>query len=284
MPRYFGCHVSVAGGLEKGLERAGRLEINTIQCHPSPPQRWNSKPFPAGVEDAFNRIRKTSGVEKVFFHAIYLINLATPDSQKFHLAKMSLLHYLDLCDRIRGDGVIFHVGSSRDQADESDGLKRAAEGINWILEKSEHSSPLLLEVSAGSGAVIGDRMEELKSVYEMVEAKDRVGFALDTQHMWASGYEIASGLVDEVASVFGLDKVHAIHLNDSMTQHASRKDRHENIGKGTIGEKRLLEFLHEPRLKSIPFILETPAMKTPDEMESEVALLRQWVNKTGSSG
>lgn len=276
MPHFFGCHVSVAGGLEKGLEHAKRLGVNTIQCHPSPPQRWNSKPFPAGVQDRFNEMRSASGVKKVFFHAVYLINLASPDSRKFHLAKLSLLHYLDLCDRISGDGVIFHVGSSKDQTDENEGYKRAAYGINWIHEHSESKSLLLLEVAAGSGAIIGDRMEELMAIYEMVRAKERVAFALDTQHMWASGYDISSGLLREVDSVLGLEMVHAIHLNDSMTPCASKKDRHANLGTGTIGEKRLRELLTDKRAANIPFILETPAMKTPEEMEAEVAILKEW--------
>ncbi len=276
MPRFFGCHVSVAGGLEKGLEHAKRLGVNTIQCHPSPPQRWNSKPFAPGIEDRFNELRHASGVKKVFFHAVYLINLATPDSRKFHLAKLSLLHYLNLCDRIKGDGVVFHVGSSKDCDDEKEGFKRAAEGINWIHEHSESESLLLLEVAAGSGAIIGDRMEELLSIYEMVKARDRVAFALDTQHMWASGYDISGRLLGEVDSVLGIGMVRAIHLNDSMTPRAGRKDRHANLGKGTIGEKRLRELLSDERAADIPFILETPAMKSPAEMETEAALLKKW--------
>jgi len=276
MPRFYGCHVSVAGGLEKGLEHAKRLGVNTIQCHPSPPQLWNSKPFPPGVEDRFNELRPQSGVKKVFFHGVYLINLATTDPQKFHLAKLSLLHYLDLCDRINGDGVIFHVGSSRDHKDENEGYRRAAHGINWIIENSRSQSLLLLEVAAGSGAIIGDRMEELLAIYEMVESKERVAFALDTQHMWASGYDVSSNLLGEVESVLGLSMIHAIHLNDSLTPHASRKDRHANLGTGTIGEKRLRELLTDKRAADIPFILETPAMKTPEEMDLEVATLKKW--------
>lgn len=276
MPEFFGCHVSVAGGLHKGLEAARHLGINTLQCHPSPPQRWNSKPFAEGVETKFMESRKDSGVKKVFFHAIYLVNLATPDAQKFHLAKLSLLHYLELAGRVNADGVIFHVGSSKDHADEADGLKRAAEGINWIHENINSRVPLLLEVAAGSGAIIGDRMEELKAIYEMVDENKRLGFALDTQHLWASGYDLSVEFIEEVDRIFGLKHVHAIHLNDSMTERGSRKDRHENLGDGTIGEQRLKSFFNDRRLSHIPFILETPAMKDPDSTVAEVQTLKKW--------
>lgn len=274
--RYFGCHVSSSGGIANAVAAGSRLGVNTIQLHPSPPQRWNSKPYAANFEADFVAGRKGSCVQKVFFHAIYLINLATPNAQHFHLSKMSLQHYLDLSARIGGDGVIVHVGSLKDEPDESVGYKRAAEGINWIMKETSGESRLLLEVAAGSGMVIGDRMEDLAQIYEQVECKERVGFALDTQHMWASGYDLDSNLeavITDVEKNFGLDKVWAIHLNDSKTEKGSRKDRHENIGDGLIGEKVIKAVFTHKKLASIPFILETPHMKSEETAALEVRKL-----------
>jgi deoxyribonuclease-4 len=276
MKRYFGAHVSCAGGLVNAAKAAIELGINTIQIHPSPPQRWNSQPFAVGVEDEFNAIRESSCLEKVFFHAIYLINMATPDPQKFHFAKTSLLNYLDLSARIGGSGVIFHVGSMKDQPDEAEGYDRVVSGLNWVLERAPAKSRLIMEVAAGSGSIIGDRVEELELIYSQLERKELAGFGLDTQHMWASGYDLATdleGVIKNVDQSLGLDKVWSIHLNDSKTELASKKDRHENIGDGLIGEAALRRVFTHPKLQSIPFILETPALATIDGARSEIQKL-----------
>lgn len=278
--RYVGCHVSTAGGLVNAVRQGAKFSLNTIQLHPSPPQRWNAAPYPAGYEDAFVAERRGSCVEKVFFHAIYLINLANPDPKQAALSQRSLVHYLDLLARVEGDGVIVHVGSLKDEPDETAGFLRAAEAINSILDRVPAQARLLLEVAAGSGAVIGDRMEELAVIYEAIKKKDQVGFALDSQHLWASGYDLRenlSGVLEEVGRVFGFDKVGAIHLNDSKTACASRKDRHENLGDGCLGMACLTAFLNAPQLAHIPFILETPNLKDDAGIGIEVDKLRGMV-------
>lgn len=277
MDRYFGCHVSASGGLSAALSRGEELGVNTIQIHPSPPQRWNRKPFADGVERELLAKRESSVVKKIFFHGIYLINLANPNPEQADLSRHSLLHDLELSSRIKGDGVIFHVGSLKDEPDETVGFSRAAESVNWVLERAPTDAMLLLEVAAGSGAVIGDRFEELATIYEMVERKEQCGFALDTQHMWASGYNLRDELdqiVSTIDSLVGIDKVKAIHLNDSKSALGSRVDRHENLGEGTIGNETLHRVIHHPKLRTIPFILETPGLKDMEGAKSEVEKLR----------
>jgi deoxyribonuclease-4 len=277
MKRYFGAHVSAAGGLKNAVAAAVELDINTIQVHPSPPQRWNTTPFPEGIENAFLEAKNGTCLEKVFFHAIYLINMATPDNQKFHFAKTSLLNDLDLSARIGGSGVIFHVGSMKDQEDEAVGYDRVVSGLNYIMEKAPDNARLILEVSAGAGSVIGDKVEELRMIYDQLERKENVGFGLDTQHMWASGYDFVNHLEDIINNVddtLGLDKVWSIHLNDSKTALESRKDRHENIGDGLIGESALKKVFNHKKLAHIPFILETPALGSIDGARSEIEKLR----------
>lgn len=275
-PHFFGCHVSASGGYEKALEHAETLGINTVQIHACPPQRWNRTPFVPGVETKFLERRPTSGVEKFFFHAIYLINLATPNPEFLQLSKQSLVHSLQLNERMNGNGVIVHVGSLKD-TDEETGFVQIRAAISEILEKSNVSVPLLLEVAAGSGRVIGSKIEDLARIVSEIKEPSRIGFALDTQHLWASGYNLAEELdiiVNKVDSVLGLSRVHAIHLNDSKTALGSQKDRHENLGEGLIGRAALRNILQHPKLKEIPFILETPAMKDMDAAKGEVENLR----------
>ncbi|MCA9382725.1 deoxyribonuclease IV, partial [Candidatus Dojkabacteria bacterium] len=205
--RFIGAHVSSAGGLENALINAAALDINTIQIHPSPPQRWNAKPFDDGKENKFMAHFPTSVVKKVFFHGIYLINLANPDKQKFHLSKLSLVNYLDLCSRMQAQGVIFHTGSFKD-IEEKERYERVIYGVNWVLEHAENTAPLLLEVAAGAGKVIGSQIEDLARIYEGVNDKKRIAFALDTQHMWASGYDWQNKLdeiVEQLDNVLGLE-------------------------------------------------------------------------------
>jgi len=279
--RYLGCHVSAAGGLSNAIKNAETLGVNSIQIHPSPPQRWVSKDYPAEVADTFNSAREKSKVKKVFFHGIYLINLANPDKQKFHLSKISLVYYLNLMEQIKGDGVIFHVGSFKDTT-EKEGFERIIYGMNWILENAENNAKLILEVAAGAGKIVGAKVEDLARIYEGVKDKDRVFFGLDTQHMWASGYDFVNdldGIVENVDSVLGLDKVSIIHLNDSKMELGSRRDRHENLGEGLIGEKGMKSIINHDKLKDIPMILETPNLKSMETSSIDVQKLHKWAKE-----
>lgn len=277
MLRPFGAHVSSAGGIENALIAGKTLQIDSIQIHPSPPQKWNTAAYKKGFEDKFNDLRPDSGVKHVFFHAIYLINLATPDEQRFHLAKTSLLNYLELLSRVKGQGVVVHVGSMKDQPDDQVGYDRVASAIDWIFERSPKDARLILEVAAGSGKIVGSKIEELRAIYDRVKDKERLGFGLDTQHMWASGYDVKNSLEDivsQVTKVFSLEKVWSIHLNDSLTEFGSKKDRHANIGEGLIGAEALKNFLLHKSFYDIPCILETPALGTPEGAMEQVAKIR----------
>jgi len=279
MKRKFGCHVSCAGGFENAIKNATELGVNSIQLHPSPPQRWNVKPYATSYEADFNRMREQSEVEHVFFHAIYLINLASADGRKLDLAKKSLSYYLELSSRIKGDGVVVHVGSLKDFEDNPEqGFAQAVEAIDWVLDNSPEDSRLILEVAAGSGKIIGSRLEELSKIRNEVKSKDRIGYGLDTQHMWASGYDFQNNLdqiIKDIDQQFGFENVWIVHLNDSKTALASKKDRHENIGFGEIGRDALCSVLNHQKLMQIPFILETPALKSMDTAKQEVDQVKE---------
>lgn len=289
--RYLGCFVSSAGGLFKILDRGEELQVNTVMTHPYPPQRWNATPFKDDIVNLFNERKKTSDIEKVFFHAIYLINLANPDKQKFHLSKLSIQNHLDLAVRIKGNGVIFHTGSYK-EITEDQGYEQVVKGINWIFEnlpsldelntrKDQFRNILMLECSAGSGNVIGDRFEELARIYEGIDSKFRhfVGFCLDTQHMFASGYDIknnSNDVIKEAIRILGKENIGAVHFNDSKTEFNSKRDRHEDLGLGLIGEDGLKSFLNNKLIVDIPFIMETPSLGTIEGAISEISKLQNW--------
>ena len=276
--RWFGAHVSSAGGFVNAAKNGAELGATAVQIHPSPPQRWNTNPYPDGYEDEFLKALESSGIQKVFFHGVYLINLASPDDKLRANSIRSLVHYLQLMEKIRGEGVIFHIGSLKDEPSEQVGYERAAECVNRIFDTAPGSARLLLEISAGGGKIIGDKLEELAEVYQLIDAKDRVGFALDTQHLWASGYDLRNGLeafMNEAEKILTFKKIWAVHINDSMTALGSRRDRHANIGEGEIGEEALRAFVNHEKLRKIPLILETPALKSMDTAKAEVEKLRQ---------
>lgn len=286
--RYLGAHVSTTGGLSDAITAATALDINAIQIHPTAPQRWVSKPIDSVQVEIMVKAQKQSPVKIVFAHAIYLINLAQPDKQKFHLAKMALVHYLNVArdlktiarhyenDLIYG-GVVVHVGSAIHYPTKKKAMDRVLYGLNWILEQAPQGS-LLLESSAGSGQIIGERLEDLAWLRDNAEQKERIGITLDTAHMFASGYDWAQtdDVVKQVEDVLPLKLVQLIHLNDSKVPCGAKKDRHENLGEGFIGENSIKDIINHPKLKHIPMILETPHMKSTEEARIDVEKLKSW--------
>ncbi|MCA9375085.1 deoxyribonuclease IV [Candidatus Dojkabacteria bacterium] len=285
--RYLGAHVSASGGLANSIKNGETLGVNSIQTMFSAPMRWALKEIPQEQIDEMAAAQKDSGVKKLLIHGIYLINLARKDKQMFHLSKMSLVSHLDALwrlekavNKIGGDlgilGLTFHPGSAKDLTPE-EGVKRISYGLNWVLDKVE-GGMLLLESSAGSGNIMGDTLEELRNMYDGVEDKGRVGYVLDTQHMFVSGYDWRNNLddiVDQIDNVLGLENVKCFHLNDSMKPFDSHRDRHANLGEGEIGIDAIKAIVNHPRLSSIPFILETPALKTLDGSIEEMNRLKE---------
>lgn len=294
MKRHLGAYVSSAGGLFNIIQRGNDLNINTVMTHPAPPQKWNSQPFKDEAVEKYLEVKANDkNIEKVYFHGIYLINLANPDKQKFHLSKVSVMNHMDLLRRINGDGVIFHTGSFKD-IEEEPGYERVIYGLNWIFDNLEempsasnkefwNKPRLFLEIAAGSGNVVGDQFEELARIYQGIkkEHQHKLGFCLDTQHMFASGYDLINKLdevIENADKVLGLEKIPVIHFNDSKTDFASHKDRHEDLGsvEAKIGKDAMTAFLNHPKLKDKDFILETPSLDTLDGALQQIKMLKAW--------
>lgn len=270
-----GAHVSVAGGLPKGIDRALELGAETIQFFLSPPQTWRFNPPKPEDCAAFVKRRAEAGLGPVYLHAIYLINLAGPDQTILARSIESLVQYLQVGARIGAEGVIVHLGSARGRP-LAEAKAQVAAAIRQVLREAPVGPALVLEQSAGMGESVGHRFEDLADIIAAADGPDRVKICLDTAHLFAAGYPVADpdGLrqtLDEFDRLIGLDRLVVIHANDSKVPFNSGVDRHENIGDGHIGLKGFKTILAEPRLRDLPFILEVPGLdnKGPDRENVE---------------
>lgn len=280
--KFRGAHIFSSGGPQGLVQTCERAKINSVQIMPTAPMRWSIKEIPEENAKLFSDSVNGSIVKKVLIHGIYLINLARKDKQMFHLSKMSVVTYLNYAFALRRHsktfdilGVTFHPGSAKDLSNE-EGLERISYGLNWIIENSDGEEMILLESSAGAGNIMGDTFEELAAMREGVKKKERVGYVLDTQHTFVSGYDWVNdldGVVKKIDDILGIKNVKAIHLNDSATEIGSHKDRHANLGEGKMGERAIKEIVNHPKLKNIPLILETPALKEMSSFTAETKKL-----------
>jgi len=286
---YLGVHVSSSGGIENAIKNGERYGVNSIQMMPTAPMRWSTKEIPDESIEKFLDALERSSVKKILIHGIYLTNLAREDKRLFHLGKMGLVTYLDFAERVAKGikerkikdaevlGVCFHPGSQKELSYE-DSLERISYGMQWVLDEVKGSEKLLVEATAGTGGNLGRNFTELRLIREGVKDMDRVGFVIDTQHTFASGYDWVNnldGVVEDMDRELGVGNVKAIHLNDSMAECGSNKDRHANLGKGKLGEKAIRSILKEPKFKNIPFLLETPALKDEKTIPAEVEKLKE---------
>jgi deoxyribonuclease-4 len=256
-----GAHVSAAGGVMQAIPRATELGVSAIQIFASAPGNWN--PPKATLEDgiAFGKACRVANLNHIFFHSIYLINLASDNSELVKKSQQSLITALDLNAAMGGNGVIFHVGSSKDRS--FDDVKNdVAHNISEILKQSDPESTLVIEINAGQGNCIGDTFEEIAYLIEKNPDPKRIGVCFDTAHAFASGYDLVNrspqDIFDEFNAKVGLQYLRSIHCNDSKTDFSSRVDRHENIGQGKLGDKPFQNLLKYKPLEKIPFILEVP--------------------------
>ncbi len=286
---YLGAHVSSAGGVENSIKQGDEYGVNSIQIMPTAPMRWATKSIPQESIEKFVEALKVSSVKKILLHGIYLTNLARSDKQLFHLGKMGLVVYLDFANRVdelikKNDldaeilGVCFHPGSQK-ELNYEESLERVSYGMDWVLDEVGGTQWLLIETTAGTGSNLGRSFTELKNIRDGCKGKDRVGYVLDTQHTYAAGYDWVNNIdsvVQEVGDTLSFQRVKAIHINDSMADLGSNKDRHANLGKGKIGEDGMINVLHREEFKNIPFILETPGLKSSSTAREEISQLKRF--------
>ena len=280
IPR-IGIHTSRAGSLENAAVKAGELGANTFQIFSSSPRMWRaSAPDPADVR-RFRTVRERLDLRPLAIHTNYLVNLATLDPVIRERSVASFRGELDRAAAIGAEYLVLHPGNYKGQSLEQGiaafvlGLAEAARGFN------APGVTVLLENTVGSGCQIGSRFEELRMIRDLAarETDMKLAYCLDTCHLFAAGFDIAqaTGLARTVAAVdrtLGLDLVRVIHSNDSKGALGSHLDRHENIGKGKIGEAGFRRILTHPALRDKAFILETPVDEEGDDQRDVDALKR----------
>lgn len=261
-----GAHVSAAGGISKAVDRAVEIGFSCIQIHPTAPQSWASPNVSDEEIQLFKYKFDNSNLKSVFFHNIYLINLAATDQENLSKAINISKKYLTLADQIGAIGTITHPGSHKGL-----GLENFIEQISSSLREivdQPGESLYILENTAGAGGTIGKTLEELEIILNKLPADTlkRIGICLDTCHSFASGIPIHTeeGLnyfLEDFKSRFGMKRLSCIHLNDSKFDLGSNKDRHENLGLGFIGLENLGRIIRHPLLQNTPFIMEVPGLK-----------------------
>lgn len=256
-------HVSGAGKIYNTLDIAHKLKCRTMQIFARNPQQWRVTPLdPKDIEE-FKLRRKKFGINPVFIHISYLINLASPDPKLYHGSIRAYIEDMQDADKLGADYIVTHMGSHKETSEEA-GIKRLIVALNKILDQTRGSKVgILLENTAGSGSWLGYKFEHQKKIIAGLKEKSRVGLCLDTAHAYLAGYDLAAKegldkLLREIDAQAGLKLLKLIHLNDAYGGLASHYDRHEHIGKGSIGLAGMKRIINHPKLKKIPMILETP--------------------------
>ena len=263
-----GAHLSIAGGLHKAVFNASEYGCSALQIFTKNANTWKERRLSDDDIEQFDAARKKTGIRWICSHAAYLINLASPDPGKFERSMEALENELVRSSQLNLPYVIMHPGSHMG-AGEGTGLRRVSEGINRVFDRvPEATSQLLLETAAGQGSNVGHTFEQLAAISDKVEVKERIGFCLDTCHVFAAGYDLRTKTayretMQAFYRVIGLDRLRVIHLNDTKKGLGSRIDRHEHIGRGAIGINAFTFILNDPQLKGLPKIIETPKKEGP---------------------
>lgn len=268
-----GNHLSSSKGYLAMGKTAIKLGANTFAFFTRNPRGGKAKEIDPADAAAFLELAKEQGFAKLVAHAPYTLNPCSADAHLREFAKNTFADDLKRLEYTPGNYYNFHPGSHVKQGAEV-GIAYTAQMLNETLTK-EQSTTVLLETMSGKGSEIGRNFEELRAILDKVELQEKMGVCLDTCHVWDGGYDIAEnldGVLEEFDCIIGLERLCAIHLNDSMNPLGSHKDRHARIGEGQIGLEALVRVINHPKLCHLPFILETP--NDDEGYTREIALLR----------
>jgi deoxyribonuclease-4 len=267
-----GAHVSTSGGIHTAIDRAVGIGAEAVQVFTQSPRTWRPTNHDPATLERFRERRAEAGIGGVLCHALYLCNLAAPDDDVYAKSVAAMRNTMQVACAIGADGVVFHVGSHLGSGFEA-GLERVLPAMAQVLELSDDTTWLLVENSAGAGGTIGRSLDELATLYERLDRHPRLGVCLDSCHLFVSGVDVTDramldAFLAELDSAIGLERLRALHVNDSKAPLGSNRDRHDNIGEGLIGEK-LGVFLGHPLLQGLPAVLEVPgaAGRGPDAEE-----------------
>ncbi len=254
-----GSHISSAGGYEAMGKRAVKMNANTFAFFTRNPRGGKAKEIQQEDVERYKDIAREHEFGKIVAHAPYTMNACAAKEDLREFAKNILTDDLKRMDYIPGNYYNFHPGSHVGQGAQT-GIEKIAQVLNAVLNP-EWNTTVLLETMAGKGTEVGRNFEEIRQIMDLVECREKLGVCMDTCHLWDGGYDIVhdlDGVLEEFDSIIGLEHLKAVHLNDSKNPLGSHKDRHEKIGEGHIGLDALAAVVQHPRLRHLPFILETP--------------------------
>ena len=254
-----GCHLSASEGFLAMGKTALSIGANTFQFFTRNPRGSKAKAIDPDDAAAFLALAQANGFGRLVAHAPYTINPCSKTERTREFARMTLADDLKRMEYLPGNYYNFHPGSHTEQGMEV-GISQIAETLNAILKPEQHTT-VLLETMSGKGSEVGGRFEELREILDRVALNTRMGVCMDTCHISDAGYDIAGdidGVLTEFDRVIGLERLKAVHVNDSMNPLGAHKDRHARIGEGYLGEAAFGRIINHPALRDLPFILETP--------------------------
>jgi deoxyribonuclease IV len=282
-----GAHVSSSGGIHTAIDRIEAMGGDAVQVFTQSPRTWRPTNHDPANFERFKERRAEAGIGGVVCHALYLINLASPDDDLYSKSVEALKNTVDVGCAIEADAVVFHVGSHLGSGLDA-GLERVVPALAEALERCSETTWLCMENTAGAGDTIGRSLEELATLYEALDGHPRLGVCLDSCHLFASGYDVTDPaefdrVVSDVDRLIGLDRLRCLHVNDSKAPLGSNRDRHDNIGDGLLGEK-LGVFLAHPKLQGLPALLEVPGEGHGPDAEQVRKLKELYARATKRSG
>ncbi|MBN1977025.1 MAG: deoxyribonuclease IV [Anaerolineae bacterium] len=279
-----GAHESIAGGLYKAFERARSATCDAVQIFVKSNRSWAVKSLAEDEVAQFKAKAEETGIRPVVAHTSYLLNLGTPDGLLWEKSRNMLITELERCEALEVPWLVLHPGSHVSSGEEA-GLARVAQGLGEVHTVTPgFRAQILLETTAGQGDSLGHTFEQLARIIELTSQGERLGVCLDTCHVFAAGYELRTAegyaaTLEAFDRALGLERLKALHLNDSKGGLGERKDRHEHIGKGHIGLEGFRNVVNDPRLAGLPGLLETPKGEDLEEDRENLRVLRALVKR-----
>jgi len=269
-----GSNVPTIGGFYTGFKWGNKWGCEVIQIYITLSRRWEVPELTKEEISKFKMAWQESSVKEVVAHVPYLVNLASPDKELYQKSIERLLIEISRAIKFGVSLLVLHPGSYGNSKKE-EGIKRVIEALNNVLQEIDFPGKILLETMAGQGTTIGSRFEELALILEKVQKSESLGVCLDTGHLFMAGYDIRGyegyqKILDEFDRIIGIEKIKAIHLNDSKTGLGARRDRHACIGEGKLGLQTFQAILKEERFHNIPKILEIPERETRSQDNLEL--------------
>lgn len=262
-----GAHLSIAGGYEQALIKGEQIGCTALQIFTKSNRQWASKPITAQQALLFKETQKRSSCQIVLAHASYLINIGSSDNALKQKSIVALQDELGRCSMLGIPFLVLHPGVSKQSESAEESLFNAGQTLSYVLKHDTSQVRILLENTAGQGASLGSTFEELAIIAQQITSQDRIGFCFDTCHAFAAGYDFSNKkfytqMWKQFDTVIGLERLKAIHCNDSVKGLNSKVDRHAHIGQGTIGIEAFKLLMNDEHFSDIPKIIETPKSTT----------------------